>query len=239
LLLQGAELDNNRLYRKFITLTQKSDITEETVRLDSHLKALSDLLRAAEPVGKRIEFLCKRRNEKSTPSARNRMMSRYDMRREGQRRGRKNARTSAEYRVIMSDDTDTTPFTLHAEEYCSFFGSFGAGKTTLSRQILERTPDLRLSISYTTRAPRSGEIDGQDYHFIDEARFIALRTAGAFAEWAQVHNFLYGTARAPLDAALASGQDSLLDIDVQGARQMKASYPEAIAVFVLPPPGLN
>ncbi|MBI3756467.1 MAG: guanylate kinase [Deltaproteobacteria bacterium] len=111
----------------------------------------------------------------------------------------------------------------------------GAGKTTLSRQILERMPDLRLSISYTTRAPRPGEIDGRDYHFIDEARFIALRTAGAFAEWARVHDFLYGTARAPLDAALASGQDSLLDIDVQGARQMKASYPEAISVFVMPP----
>jgi guanylate kinase len=136
----------------------------------------------------------------------------------------------------MSDDTDTTPFTFTRRGILFILSApSGAGKTTLSRQILERTPDLRLSISYTTRAPRSGEIDGQDYHFIDEARFIALRTAGAFAEWAQVHNFLYGTARAPLDAALASGQDSLLDIDVQGARQMKASYPEAIAVFVLPP----
>lgn len=136
----------------------------------------------------------------------------------------------------MSDDTDTTPFTFTRRGILFILSApSGAGKTTLSRQILERTPDLRLSISYTTRAPRSGEVDGQDYHFIDEARFIALREVGALAEWAQVHDFLYGTARAPLDAALASGQDSLLDIDVQGARQMKASYPEAISVFVLPP----
>jgi guanylate kinase len=136
----------------------------------------------------------------------------------------------------MSDDTNTTLFTFTRRGTLFILSApSGAGKTTLSRQILERTPDLRLSISYTTRAPRSGEIDGQDYHFIDEARFIALRTAGALAEWARVHDFLYGTARAPLDAALASGQDSLLDIDVQGARQMKASYPEAISTFVLPP----
>jgi guanylate kinase len=136
----------------------------------------------------------------------------------------------------MSDDIDTTPFTFTRRGILFILSApSGAGKTTLSRQILERTPNLRLSISYTTRAPRSGEVDGQDYHFIDEARFIALRTAGALAEWAQVHDFLYGTARAPLDAALASGQDSLLDIDVQGARQMKANYPEAISVFVLPP----
>jgi guanylate kinase len=136
----------------------------------------------------------------------------------------------------MSDDTDTTLFSFTRRGILFILSApSGAGKTTLSRQILERTPDLRLSISYTTRAPRSGELDGQDYHFIDEARFVALRAAGAFAEWAQVHDFLYGTARAPLDAALASGQDYLLDIDVQGARQINANYPEAISIFVLPP----
>ncbi len=136
----------------------------------------------------------------------------------------------------MSDDTDTMLFTFARRGILFILSApSGAGKTTLSRHILERTPDLRLSISYTTRAPRSGELDGQDYHFIDEARFVALRTAGAFAEWAQVHDFLYGTARAPLDAALSSGQDYLLDIDVQGAHQMKATYPEAVSIFVLPP----
>lgn len=136
----------------------------------------------------------------------------------------------------MSDDTDHTPFTFERRGILFILSApSGAGKTTLSRHILARTPDLKLSISYTTRTPRPGERDGQDYHFIDESRFVQLRTAGAFAEWAQVHGFLYGTARAPLDDALSHGRDFLLDIDVQGAYQIKVAYPEAVSVFVLPP----
>jgi guanylate kinase len=111
----------------------------------------------------------------------------------------------------------------------------GAGKTTLSRQILERVPDLRLSISYTTRAPRAGEVEGRDYHFVSADDFLRLRAGGAFAEWAEVHGSLYGTARAPLAEAFNHGHDLLLDIDVQGARQIKASYAEAVSIFVLPP----
>jgi guanylate kinase len=111
----------------------------------------------------------------------------------------------------------------------------GAGKTTLSRQILDLVPDLRLSISYTTRAPRAGEVEGRDYHFVSEDHFLHLRAAGAFAEWAKVHESHYGTARASLTEALNNGHDLLLDIDVQGARQIKASYAEAVSIFVLPP----
>jgi guanylate kinase len=111
----------------------------------------------------------------------------------------------------------------------------GVGKTTLSRQLLSLVENLRPSISYTTRAPRAGEVDGQDYHFVNEDYFLGLRAAGAFAEWAQVHRYLYGTPRAPLDAALELGRDLLLDIDVQGARQIKASYSEAVSIFILPP----
>lgn len=136
----------------------------------------------------------------------------------------------------MPDDTDNIPFTFTRRGILFILSApSGAGKTTLSRQILALASSLRLSISYTTRAPRPGEVDGQDYYFINELRFVELRTAGAFAEWAQVHDFFYGTARAPLDEALAVGQDFLLDIDVQGARQLKAAYPEAISIFVLPP----
>jgi guanylate kinase len=136
----------------------------------------------------------------------------------------------------MSDDTDHTPFSFERRGILFVLSApSGAGKTTLSRHILGRTPDLKLSISYTTRTPRPGEIDGQDYHFIDESRFVQLRAVGAFAEWAQVHGFLYGTARAPLDDALSHGKDFLLDIDVQGAHQLQAAYPEAVSVFVLPP----
>jgi len=112
----------------------------------------------------------------------------------------------------------------------------GAGKTTLSGQLLGQVHDLHPSISYTTRPPRLGEVDGQDYHFISEEQFVRLRGAGAFAEWARVHDFLYGTARAPLDEALTSGHDLLLDIDVQGVSQLKTSYAaSSVSIFVLPP----
>ncbi|MBI3248583.1 MAG: guanylate kinase [Deltaproteobacteria bacterium] len=136
----------------------------------------------------------------------------------------------------MPDDIDTSVFTFTRRGVLFILSApSGAGKTTLSRRILERLPDLRVSVSYTTRKPRAGEQDGHDYHFVDNARFHQLRATGAFAEWAQVHGFLYGTPRSPLDEALAGGQDFLLDIDVQGARQVKAAYPEAVSIFVLPP----
>jgi guanylate kinase len=111
----------------------------------------------------------------------------------------------------------------------------GVGKTTLARKLVTLVPDLRLSISCTTRAPRQGEKDGCDYYFIDQEQFLRLRVDKAFAEWAPVHDFLYGTPRAPLDEAIAAGRDLLLDIDVQGARQIKALYREAVSIFVLPP----
>ncbi len=135
----------------------------------------------------------------------------------------------------MSDEADQPFAFLRRGILFIISAPSGAGKTTLSRQILDLVLDLRLSISYTTRAPRAGEMDGRDYHFVSEDRFIHLRAAGAFAEWANVHGFLYGTARAPLDEALIHGYDLLLDIDVQGARQLKASYAEAVSIFVLPP----
>lgn len=136
----------------------------------------------------------------------------------------------------MPDDTDTRPFTFSRRGILFILSApSGAGKTTLSRQILERDPYLHLSISYTTRSPRPGEKDGEDYHFIDGARFAQLRAAGAFAEWAQVHDYLYGTARAPIDETVAKGRDVLLDIDIQGARQIKSAYAESVSIFVLPP----
>jgi len=136
----------------------------------------------------------------------------------------------------MPDDSDTSVFTFTRRGVLFILSApSGAGKTTLSQRILKRLPNLYISISYTTRNPRAGEEDGHDYHFVDEARFHQLCEAGAFAEWAQVHGSLYGTPRSPLDEALACGQDCLLDIDVQGARQVKEMYPEAVSIFVLPP----
>lgn len=111
----------------------------------------------------------------------------------------------------------------------------GTGKTTLAQRLLAGVAQLSASVSYTTRQPRSGEVAGQAYHFVTEAEFERLRQADAFVEWAQVHGALYGTAHAVLDDALARGRDLLLDIDVQGARQIKDRYPHAVAIFILPP----
>jgi guanylate kinase len=112
----------------------------------------------------------------------------------------------------------------------------GAGKTTLSRRLLEGDPAIDLSISVTTRPPRPGEVDGQDYHFIDHARFDAMIKSGDLLEWAQVFGNGYGTPRAPVDATLAAGRDVLFDIDWQGTQQLREKgRDDLVSVFVLPP----
>jgi len=112
----------------------------------------------------------------------------------------------------------------------------GAGKTTLAKALLAAEPGLVMSISVTTRKARPGEVDGQDYHFIDAAAFERLKDAGDLLEWAQVHGNLYGTPREPVMDALSAGRDVLFDIDWQGAQQLAASAPiDLVRVFVLPP----
>jgi len=111
----------------------------------------------------------------------------------------------------------------------------GTGKTTLIRGLRRIYPELSLSISYTTRERRAGEVEGRDYHFVKAAKFAAMKAKGEFAEWAKVHDFLYGTPRLGLDRCLRSGRDILLDIDIQGARKIKGSYPQAVSIFLLPP----
>jgi guanylate kinase len=112
----------------------------------------------------------------------------------------------------------------------------GAGKTTLSRKLLEADPGVELSVSVTTRKQRPGEIDGRDYHFIDAARFDAMVKGGELLEWAQVFGHRYGTPRAPVEAALASGHDVLFDIDWQGTQQLREKADrDLVSIFVLPP----
>ena len=111
----------------------------------------------------------------------------------------------------------------------------GAGKSTLVARLRQEFQDIAYSVSYTTRAPRGQERDGTDYHFVDRERFLAMREAGEFAEWAEVHGNFYGTAKAPVLAMLAQGRDVLFDIDVQGAAQLRKAFPEAVLVFILPP----
>ena len=111
----------------------------------------------------------------------------------------------------------------------------GAGKTTLTNGLRALYPDIRLSVSCTTRARRNGEVNRRDYHFISEEKFLTMRARGQFAEWAKVHDFFYGTPREPLDRCLKAGHDVLLDIDVQGAQKIKNIYADAVSVFLLPP----
>jgi len=111
----------------------------------------------------------------------------------------------------------------------------GAGKTSLVKALLERLGGITVSVSHTTRAPRPGEQDGVDYHFIDKERFEVLVAAGEFLEHAQVFDNYYGTRRATLVERLEAGEDVILEIDWQGARQVFEAFPQAIKVFILPP----
>lgn len=111
----------------------------------------------------------------------------------------------------------------------------GAGKTTLCRAIRDRFPEMRYSISHTTRSPRPGEAEGVDYFFISEEEFQTDIQKGIWAEWARVHDNYYGTSMAFLNKTLASGADVLLDIDIQGARQILEKYPDAVSIFIMPP----
>lgn len=112
----------------------------------------------------------------------------------------------------------------------------GAGKTTLSKRLIAQNPDLVLSVSYTTRKPRPGEVDGQDYFFTDEARFLEMAGEGAFHEWAKVFDHYYGTPKTEVDEALSEGRDVVFDIDWQGARALAKSAPDdVVRVFILPP----
>ena len=111
----------------------------------------------------------------------------------------------------------------------------GAGKSTLCRELRRRMPELGYSVSFTTRPPRPGEREGVDYHFIDRDTFQAGIEAGRWAEWAEVHGHCYGTSAAVVEAALAAGRDLLLDIDVQGARQLRRRFPESVTIFIEPP----
>ncbi|HYW31678.1 MAG TPA: guanylate kinase [Gemmatimonas sp.] len=113
----------------------------------------------------------------------------------------------------------------------------GGGKTTIARRLLERRPDLGYSVSCTTRSARAGETDGRDYRFISREEFAAARDGGQFAEWAEVHGNLYGTLRSEIERVLADGRHVLMDIDVRGARQFAAAFPETVLIFILPPSG--
>ena len=111
----------------------------------------------------------------------------------------------------------------------------GAGKSSLIDALLKEDPRLRLSVSYTTRAPRPGEANGREYHFVDDKTFMAMLERGEFLESAEVHGYRYGTSQAVIREALARGPDLVLEIDWQGAQQVRRLHPECVGAFILPP----
>lgn len=111
----------------------------------------------------------------------------------------------------------------------------GAGKSTLAKRLLAEVPGLAFSVSFTTRPPRPGEVEGRDYFFVDDATFDRMAAEGGFVEWVKVYAHRYGTGREWLRAQMAAGRDILLDIETVGARAVKAALPEAVMIFLLPP----
>ncbi|NNF97319.1 MAG: guanylate kinase [Halobacteria archaeon] len=116
-----------------------------------------------------------------------------------------------------------------------FAAPSGAGKTSLVKALVDESDGIEVSISHTTRAPRPGEVDGVNYHFTDVATFNAMVNEGAFLEHAQVFDNFYGTARAHIEERLVTGVDVILEIDWQGARQVRQQFPDSLGVFILPP----
>jgi len=119
--------------------------------------------------------------------------------------------------------------------YIAVSAPSGAGKTSLCRKVLKMFPDMRYSVSYTTRPPRPGEVNGQDYLFVSESEFRDMIGKDEFVEWAENYGCLYGTSRKAMREYLAQERDLLLDVDPRGARALKENYPGGIFVFVLPP----
>jgi len=111
----------------------------------------------------------------------------------------------------------------------------GTGKTSICRSLLRDFPELRFSVSFTTRKPRKGEVEGRDYHFVSPETFRDKIQAGEFAEWEENYGHLYGTSRVVIEDVRRRGEDILLDVEPRGARSIKALYPEGVFVFVLPP----
>ncbi len=129
----------------------------------------------------------------------------------------------------------TSPTRLSPPLYVVLSGPSAAGKSTIVRRLLAEDPEVRLSVSVTTRPPRPGERDGREYHFVDREEFLRRRAAGEFVEWAEVHDHLYGTPHRALAECSAAGVDALFDIDFQGGLAIKRAYPVAVAIFLLPP----
>ncbi|MEM6752356.1 MAG: guanylate kinase [Cyanobacteria bacterium P01_C01_bin.38] len=137
--------------------------------------------------------------------------------------------------VLSTKTGATTNKLLSPGKLIVLTGPSGVGKGTLMRFLLSRHPELNYSISATTRSPRDGEVDGKDYYFISRSKFQRLIEQGEFLEWAEFAGNLYGTPRQPVIDLMESGKSVLLEIELEGARQIRAAFPELLSIFILPP----
>ncbi|BAY84859.1 guanylate kinase [Calothrix parasitica NIES-267] len=137
--------------------------------------------------------------------------------------------------VLSTKSGATTTKLLSPGKLIVLTGPSGVGKGTLMRLLLSRHPELNYSISATTRPPRPGEVDGKDYYFISRDKFQRLIEKGEFLEWAEFAGNLYGTSRKPVIDLMKSGKSVLLEIELEGARQIRATFPELLSIFILPP----
>ncbi|MCC5599662.1 guanylate kinase [Nostoc favosum] len=137
--------------------------------------------------------------------------------------------------VLPIQSIATTEERLHLGRLIVLTGPSGVGKGTLMRSLLKRHPELYYSVSVTTRSPRPGEIDGKDYYFISRSKFEQLLAEGEFLEWAEFAGNYYGTPREPVLNQIHFGKLVVLEIELEGARQIRASFPSALSIFILPP----
>ena len=224
--LLGSQVDPDRILQEAALLVDRSDIQEELVRLDTHVKHFLGMLDQGGELGKKLDFLLQEMNREANTLLvenfwpRGRSIEHHRTRTGHQVRDRESPRAGAEHRMIGI-------YIISAPS--------GSGKSTLVNEIRKIVPGLEFSVSYTTRPPRGSEQNGREYFFVTRPEFEAMLRKDEFLEHADVFGNYYGTARRFLREAAEKEHDLLLDIDVQGAAQIKQKLPEAVSIFILPP----
>src|SRR5262249_24359395 len=229
--------DADRLNQEALLIAARADIREELDRIASHVAQARELIGKGGPIGRRLDFLAQEfHREANTCSSKS-----NDVQLTNTRLEMKNVIEPFREQVENLESTMTVRghgFDGVERRGLMFVLSSpsGAGKTTLSRRLIERMPGLRMSVSVTTRPKRPGEVEGKDYLFVEKARFEQMVKRHELLEWATVFDNRYGTPRAPVEAALSAGQDVLFDIDWQGTQQLREkARADVVSVFILPP----
>ena len=225
-LTDGLEMDPVRLSQEVALLAEKSDITEEIVRFESHIAQMEKLLQGSDAIGRKLDFLLQEmgREVNTLGSKSNDIAIGQDV-----------IELKSELAKLRSRPRMSSDRLSMEGMFIAVTGPSGSGKTSVCKALLETFPQLRFSVSLTTRPPRPMEADGKDYHFVTEAEFHDRINRGDLIEWAENFGQLYGTSRETMEAALKGGHDLLLDVDTRGARALKRAWPGGIFVFVIPP----